>query len=105
MWFTAKECLGLPEMPTTVHKIRAKLDKLSERQEGVFRQRQGSKAFEYHISCLPAEAQKHLRNVEAKKQLTEVVEKFNLDEVLKRKAAEAKQKGEDDRLCCVIRWN
>jgi len=53
MWFTSKELTALPCMPTTYNKVRAKLDKLaSETQK---RQRQGSKAFEYHIDCLPEE--------------------------------------------------
>ncbi|MFV0447878.1 MAG: DNA-binding protein, partial [Vibrio sp.] len=60
MWFTAKELIGYPEMPTTVHKIREKLDKLSGRQEQSFRKRDGSKGFEYHISCLPTETQQHI---------------------------------------------
>lgn len=69
MWFTAKEMIGYPEMPASVHKIRAKLDKLSGRDEKVFRQRASSKAFEYHISSLPEETQKHLAKLQLKSEI------------------------------------
>ncbi|MBN8112607.1 Mu transposase C-terminal domain-containing protein [Vibrio parahaemolyticus] len=68
MWFTAKEMIGYPDMPSSVHKVRAKLDKLSGRDEKVFRQRVGSKAFEYHVSCLPKETQEHIYAQQAAEQ-------------------------------------
>lgn len=74
MWLTAKEAIGLPEMPTNAHKVRAKLDKLSGRSENVFRQRAGSKAFEYHISILPRETQKHLRQQQVKSEIKAAAE-------------------------------
>ena len=55
MWVTAKELIGLPSVPTNVHKIRAMLDRLSGPETK--RKRQGSKAFEYLISILPPATQ------------------------------------------------
>lgn len=55
-WVTAKECIGISGMPTDVHKIRAKLDRLCGESD-MKRKRQGSKAFEYHTSILPAPVQ------------------------------------------------
>ncbi|PSU49450.1 hypothetical protein C9J12_08145 [Photobacterium frigidiphilum] len=83
MWLTAKECTGLPDMPTNVHNIRAKLDKLSSREIGLaagesFRKRQGSKAFEYHIDCLPTKTQQYLREMQAKKEIAAAREKFSV---------------------------
>ncbi|WP_181027883.1 DNA-binding protein [Vibrio jasicida] len=93
-WFIAKDLAALPGMPKLLTSVSRKAN-IEGWEKRPVKGCKG-KAFEYHIDSLPAETQKHLRNVEAKKQLTEVVEKFDLDEVLKRKAAEAKQKGEDD---------
>lgn len=53
-WFTVKECIGLPGFPTTSPAMRKRLDDLSEGKEGVKRKRTGGKAFEYHISVMPA---------------------------------------------------
>ncbi|WP_268980200.1 DNA-binding protein, partial [Yersinia alsatica] len=50
IWVTALECVGLPGLPSMQHNIRANLDKLAGEQR---RKRAGSKAFEYHINCLP----------------------------------------------------
>ncbi|WP_338726582.1 transposase domain-containing protein [Shewanella baltica] len=55
MWITAKELIGLPGIPTTSHKIRAMLDRLSD--DSRKQKRQGTKAFEYHISILPVAVQ------------------------------------------------
>jgi len=74
MWLTAKEAAELPEMPTSIHKVREKLDRLSCRREGVFRRRDGSKAFEYHISVLPEAAQKYLRQQQAKSEIKAAAE-------------------------------
>ncbi|CNJ73667.1 transposase [Yersinia pseudotuberculosis] len=50
VWVTAQECVGLPGLPSMQHNIRANLDKLAGEER---RKRAGSKAFEYHINCLP----------------------------------------------------
>ncbi len=94
MWFLVKDLVNLPGMPSTAQGVRKRAESgnWSKRKSEVIKGR----AFEYHIDSLPAETQKHLRNVEAKKQLTEVVEKFNLEDVLKKRAAENEQKNQDD---------
>ncbi|WP_376740092.1 DNA-binding protein, partial [Vibrio crassostreae] len=53
MYISAQECVGLVGMPTMVHNVRNKLNKLANSNQK--RKRQGSKAFEYHIDCLPEE--------------------------------------------------
>ncbi|EKJ4803611.1 multidrug DMT transporter permease, partial [Escherichia coli] len=61
MWITAKECAGIGGLPTREHNVRARLDRVIENKPELRRKREGTKAFEYHIDCLPAEAQKVLR--------------------------------------------
>ncbi|EKP9744131.1 transposase, partial [Escherichia coli] len=61
MWITAKECAGIGGLPTREHNVRARLDRVIENKPELRRKREGTKAFEYHIDCLPAEAQKILR--------------------------------------------
>lgn len=53
VWLTAKECSSLPGMPSMGHNIRNKLDKLAGGNDSLRRRRQGTKAFEYHVDCLP----------------------------------------------------
>ncbi|HCT6817392.1 TPA: transposase [Morganella morganii] len=57
IWLTAKECVGLPDLPTQPQNIRARLDKYISGNEEFRRRRAGTKAFEYHIDCLPIAAQ------------------------------------------------
>jgi putative transposase len=52
IWITAKECQGLPSIPTNQHKIRAYLDRIAIQYR---RKKAGSKAFEYPLDCLPPE--------------------------------------------------
>ncbi|ECO0045304.1 transposase, partial [Salmonella enterica subsp. enterica serovar Infantis] len=82
MWVTAKECIGIGGLPTRTQNVRARLDKVAENHPEWKRQREGTKAFEYHIDCLPAEAQKVLR-----KRLThQVLEDAQLPAVVEQKA-------------------
>ncbi|EJG1589866.1 transposase [Vibrio parahaemolyticus] len=91
MWFTAKEMIGYPDMPSSVHKVRAKLDKLSGRDEQVFRQRTGSKAFEYHVSCLPKETQEFIYAQQAAEQNEkERAERAELAKSIREKHAQEK---------------
>lgn len=55
-WFTAQELAGLPGLPGTDRNVRL----MAERQGWEGKRRQGSKAIEYTISVLPAEAQNAL---------------------------------------------
>ncbi|SPW34031.1 Uncharacterised protein [Edwardsiella tarda] len=65
MWVTAQECLGLAGFPSAEKNVRARLEKLIEQNFEWKRKRQGTKAFEYYIECLPAEAQRILKEKHA----------------------------------------
>lgn len=52
-WLTAQEMTGLPGLPTTDRRIR----EMAARENWRSRQRVGSKAKEYALSCLPSETQ------------------------------------------------
>lgn len=56
IWLTAKECVSLPGLPLMEHNIRNRLDKASGESLNLRRRRPGSKAFEYHVDCLPEKA-------------------------------------------------
>ncbi|MDC9620106.1 transposase domain-containing protein [Xenorhabdus sp. XENO-7] len=51
IWITAQECIGLPNLPTAPFNISNRLKKLAT--EDMIRRREGSKAYEFHINCLP----------------------------------------------------
>ncbi|USS96267.1 hypothetical protein M5J15_04255 [Serratia symbiotica] len=61
MYVVAKELLGLPGLPTTTKGIREALSRYSGGLPEMVRKRAGSKAFEYHIDCLPAQAREAVR--------------------------------------------
>lgn len=68
MWFSAKEVMGTPVMPSSDVRTRSKLDRLTKNNPEFKRKRQGSKAFEYHIDCLPEETRMYLLRDAAKQQ-------------------------------------
>jgi len=75
VWLTAKECVALPGLPGREHNIRHRLDKAAGGNNELRRRRQGSKAFEYHIDCLPESAraavqQRHYESVLAQSDTT-----------------------------------
>ncbi|EPF8138577.1 DNA-binding protein, partial [Providencia rettgeri] len=72
MYLTANELIGLPELPGTVQGIRLALKKRTGKHPEFVRKREGTKAFEYHIDCLPEAAQ-------------EVVKQRHFNAVLKQK--------------------
>ncbi|CAM3278719.1 transposase domain-containing protein [Xenorhabdus nematophila] len=51
IWVTAQECIGLPNLPTAPFNISNRLKKFAT--DDMIRKREGSKAFEFHINCLP----------------------------------------------------
>ncbi|MCX9039353.1 Mu transposase C-terminal domain-containing protein [Citrobacter portucalensis] len=53
MFFSAKELTGTPGLPITEKGIRQALNRFSSGSKELVRKRLGSKAFEYHIDCLP----------------------------------------------------
>ncbi len=61
MFFVAKELVGLPGLPKTAKGVREALCRFSAGSNELVRKRNGSKAFEYHIDCLPHGVQEVLR--------------------------------------------
>lgn len=57
MFVVVKDLLGLPGLPATTKGIREALERASGESTVLIRKREGSKAFEYHIDCLPEQAQ------------------------------------------------
>lgn len=70
MFFVAKELIGVPGLPKTAKGIREALSRFSGDSKELVRKRNGSKAFEYHIDCLPQNAQEVLRTRQIKELMT-----------------------------------
>ncbi|EKC9538794.1 transposase, partial [Salmonella enterica] len=73
MYVVAKELVGLPGMPATEKGIREALQRLSKGLDDCFRRREGTKAIEYHINCLPKAAQEIVLERHFKKLMEETV--------------------------------
>jgi putative transposase len=71
VWVTAKECVDLPGFASRAHNVRIKLDKLIQSNAEMRRKKEGSKEFEYLVTCLPKPAQDAL----FKRQMLEKVSK------------------------------
>ncbi|HCC6092488.1 Mu transposase C-terminal domain-containing protein [Citrobacter freundii] len=61
MYVTISELAGLPGLPATQQGLRYSLKKIAGNTPELVRKRAGTKAFEYHIDCLPQDVQKVLR--------------------------------------------
>nr|WP_228723042.1 hypothetical protein [Limnobaculum xujianqingii] len=61
MFVAVKELVGITGMPVTTKGIRQALDRAANGSPALCRKREGSKAFEYHIDCLPIAAQEQVR--------------------------------------------
>ncbi|WP_316045809.1 DNA-binding protein, partial [Serratia ficaria] len=61
MFLSVNELIGLPGMPGTAPGVRAALNKRAGTSSDMKQKRAGTKAFEYHIDCLPAETQEAVR--------------------------------------------
>lgn len=53
MFVTVNELMGLPGLPGTAQGLRLTLSKCAANSSKLVRRRAGTKAFEYHIDCLP----------------------------------------------------
>uniref|UniRef100_UPI00244E53AF DNA-binding protein n=1 Tax=Rahnella sp. ChDrAdgB13 TaxID=1850581 RepID=UPI00244E53AF len=71
MFIVAKELLGVVGLPATVKGIREALCRLSAGTPEWVRKREGTKAFEYHVDCLPEEARKVVQARAAQRVLAE----------------------------------
>ncbi|EBP2085772.1 transposase [Salmonella enterica] len=85
MWVTAKECIGLPGLPAMEHNIRNRLTKAAGRNVDWLRRREGTKAIEYHIDCLPKAAQEIVLERRFKKLMEEKVLPGSVHAPVKRK--------------------
>lgn len=56
MFVTVNEIIGLPGLPGTQQGLRFTLNKRAAGSPALVRRRQGTKAFEYHVDCLPEQA-------------------------------------------------
>lgn len=61
MFLTINEVVGLPGMPGTVQGCRKALKKRTEDNQGLVRNREGTRAQEYHIDALPLGTQEAVR--------------------------------------------
>ncbi|HGE8473091.1 TPA: Mu transposase C-terminal domain-containing protein [Serratia marcescens] len=61
MFLCVNELIGLPGMPGTAPGVRAALNKRAGTSPDMKQKRTGTKAFEYHIDCLPTETQAAVR--------------------------------------------
>ncbi|EPB6722183.1 DNA-binding protein, partial [Vibrio fluvialis] len=73
MWVTAKECAGVGGFPTDPNNVRNRLLKLAAELPEMQRKREGTKAFEFHVSILPAPVQAALLKKQDKVQVGEKV--------------------------------
>ncbi|WP_334471363.1 DNA-binding protein [Arsenophonus sp. PmNCSU2021_1] len=61
MFVSVNELIGIPGLPSTVQGLRWSLNKWAAGSVSMKRKRPGTKAYEYHIDCLPPEAQNAIR--------------------------------------------
>lgn len=92
IWLTAKECVGLPDFPTRVQNIRSRLDKYSGENENLRRRRTGTKAFEYHVDCLPEAAQEVIKQ----RHFNAVLEQKKTDNALEKTVSNTSVKPVDE---------
>lgn len=71
MFVVAKELLGVPGLPATAKGIREALCRFTEGSPALYRKRGGTKAFEYHVDCLPEQARQVVQARIARKLLAE----------------------------------
>ncbi|WP_158780740.1 Mu transposase C-terminal domain-containing protein [Pantoea sp. BAV 3049] len=69
MFVTVNELMGLPGLPGTVQGLRFTLNKLAGDSVELMRRRKGTKAFEYHVDCLPEQAREIVRAKAARRLL------------------------------------
>ena len=62
MFVVAKELVGIPGLPATPKGIREALGRLSAGNQSLFRRREGTKAIEYHVDCLPKDARELVKH-------------------------------------------
>lgn len=71
MFVTVNELMGLPGLPGTVQGLRFTLNKLAGNVPAMMRRREGTKAFEYHVDCLPEQAREIVKAKAARQLLSD----------------------------------
>lgn len=61
MFVTVNELVGIPGLPSTLQGLRWSLNKRTANLPHLVRKRAGTKAFEYHIDCLPEAVREIIR--------------------------------------------
>lgn len=61
MFLRVNDLIGLPDMPGTAQGVRGALNKLVGSSTALKRKCEGSKAFEYHVDCLPSATKNAVR--------------------------------------------
>ncbi|CDT71849.1 transposase domain-containing protein [Vibrio sp. 10N.222.49.A3] len=79
MWVDVSQLLNRPGMAGTPQGVRYKLNQLGVVRK---RKRQGSKAFEYHLDCLPEETRLHLLRDVAKQQTLQAEDSRHVRQVV-----------------------
>lgn len=92
MYLTANELIGLPELPGTVQGIRLALKKRTGKHPEFVRKREGTKAFEYHIDCLPEAAQEVIKQ----RHFNAVLEQKKTDNALEKTVSNTSVKPVDE---------
>ncbi|WP_079826629.1 Mu transposase C-terminal domain-containing protein [Salmonella enterica] len=85
MFVSVNDLIGLPGLPGTAPGIRYALKKLLVGTYGEFRRREGTKAIEYHIDCLPKVTQEAVLERHFKKLMQEQVLPEDARPVVKRR--------------------
>ncbi|WP_236851745.1 DNA-binding protein [Candidatus Sodalis pierantonius] len=61
MFVSINELIGLLGLPSTAQGMRLTLKKISTNSPDLVRKRSGTKAFEYHIDCLPEQTREIIK--------------------------------------------
>lgn len=102
MFVTVNELVGLPELPGTLQGLRFALNKRAAGSPDLIRKRSGTKAFEYHVDCLPEKA----REIVKQRHYSKVLEQADCHSVVtierKRDAVKVRAELEVMRKCPAL---
>ncbi|MGL9774422.1 MAG: DNA-binding protein [Sodalis sp. (in: enterobacteria)] len=88
MFVTVSELVGLPGLPGTLQGLRWSLNMRTANSPDLVRKRSGTKAFEYHIDCLPEQTreiikQRHYKSLIAQSPAQPVAESLKPSTAIK----------------------
>lgn len=105
MFLSVKDLIGLPDMPGTAQGVRATLNKRVGNSATLKRKCAGSKAFEYHVDCLPSLARQAVQERYLNTVLTEQKSGFKSSLKAGKTAAKVSQELDLMRKCPVLLEN